>query len=485
MNLEELSNSLQQALGSTIPNLLGALAILVFGWLIAFLARAGTRKGLALLRLDARIQSGTGKEMSVERTGAGVVYYVILLLVLIAFFNALNLEYASESLRSVVDQIIGYLPKLLAGGVLLLVAWIIATLLRTIVSKALLKTGIDERLTEREAAQPISRTLSNVLYWLVILLFLPAVLGALQLQGLITPVQGMVDDILAMLPNILAAVAIAVFGWFVARILRDVVANLLGATGLDEAGKRAGMKGTMTLSGLIGLTVYVLVLVSALIAAMNALQIEAISDPAIEMLGILLSAVPNLFGAAILLTIAWFLARLVASLVENLLGGIAFDSLPEKLGLGHAFEKGLKPSELVGRIVLFFILLFAVVEAASLMGFEQVSDIVSTLIGFGGQVLLGIVIIAAGLWIANLARDAVQRVGGEDAGFLAAVARFAVLVIAFAMGLRAMGLADDIVNLAFGITLGAAAVAVAIAFGIGGREAASRQIDRWLKRLQS
>jgi hypothetical protein len=67
---------------------------------------------------------------------------------------------------------------------------------------------------------------------------------------------------------------------------------------------------------------------------------------------------------------------------------------------------------------------------------------------------------------------------------VAVVARVAILGLVIAMGLRAMGIADDIVNLAFGLTLGSVAVAFALAFGLGGREAAGRQMEHWLSQLR-
>ena len=330
----------------------------------------------------------------------------------------------------------------------------------------------------------MSQSLSDILFWLVILLFLPAILGALGLTGLLAPVQGMVDQILAMLPNILAAAAIGVVGWFVARILRDLVSNLLSAAGADGIGERAGLRGTTTLSGLVGLVVYIFVLVPAIIAALNTLQIEAISGPATEMLSAFMAAIPNIFGAAVILAVAWFVSGFIANLVGSLLGGMGFDQLPERMGIGRAFRAETPPSELVGKIIVFFIMLFATVEAANRLGFGQVSGIVETLIAFGGQVLLGVVIIAAGFWISNLAHEAISRVSGENAAPLANLARFAILGIVLAMGLRAMGLADDIVNLAFGLTLGAVAVAVALSFGLGGREAAGKQMEHWLSNLR-
>jgi hypothetical protein len=138
----------------------------------------------------------------------------------------------------------------------------------------------------------------------------------------------------------------------------------------------------------------------------------------------------------------------------------------------------------VGKIVIFFAMVFASVEAANRLGFTQVSDLVATFIEFGGQVLLGAVIIAVGLWIGNLAHAAIRGFDTANAAFFAGLARYAILGLVLAMGLRAMGIADDIVNMAFTLTLGAVAVAIALSFGLGGREAAGKQMEHWLGRLR-
>ncbi|HEX9814681.1 MAG TPA: mechanosensitive ion channel [Myxococcota bacterium] len=484
MDLTNLFESLLATLGESLPSVLGALLILVIGWLVALVIRAAVRKGLNLLRIDERVGTTTGSDIDIASGFATVAYYVVLLVVLVAFFNALKLERVSGTLQSLVDQIFAYLPKLGAGVIVLLVAWVIATILRSIVRKALAATSLDDRLSGEAGMRPVSENLGNVLYWLVILLFLPAVLGAFGMAGLLEPVEGMVDGLLAMLPNVLAAAAIALVGWFVARILRDLVTNLLSAAGVDRLGERAGLRGTTTLSGLLGLIVYIFIFVPALVAALNALKVDAISAPATEMLGTFMGALPNLFGAALILAVAWFVSSFIANLVANLLGGMGFDRLPARLGVGKAVRSETTPSQLVGKVVVFFVMLFAVVEAANRLGFGQVSDLVGTMIGFGGQVLLGIAIIAVGVWISNVAHSAMTRVSGGTGAPAAGLARFAILGIVIAMGLRAMGLADDIVNLAFGLTLGAVAVAVALSFGLGGREAAGRQMEYWLSRLR-
>ncbi len=479
MDMSKLIDSLQGTLGETLPTVLGALAILIGGWLVAVVIRGGIRKSLGFLRMNERLKTSTGTSMDLESGIAASLYYVILLLVLMAFFNALKLETVAGPLHGLVGQVFEFAPKLVVGGVLLIVAWVLATILRTLVTKALGATTLDEKLSIGAGMTPMSDTLGHVVYSLIFLLFLPAVLGALELKGLLDPVQGMVTEMLAMLPNILGAAIIACVGWWMAKIVRDLVSNLLAASGIDRLGETAGFRGTMSVSHLVALVVYILILVPAAVAALQALNIDALTEPAVEMLNTMMAAIPNIFAAAIILAIAYFVAKLVSGLISNLLGGIGFNELPEKLGIGQTLRGETTPSQLVGKVISFFIMLFAAVEASNRLGFQQASNLVAMFIQFGSQVLLGGVIITVGFWLSNLAHTALSRAGSAP---VANIGRFAILGLILAMGLRAMGLADDIVNLAFGLTLGAIAVAVALSFGLGGREAAGRQMEHWLSK---
>ena len=484
MDMTKLTETLQATLGGTLPSVLGALGILILGWFVAMAARAGVKKGLGFLNVNQRLRSTTGTDMDIEGGAAVGLYYLILLLVLVAFFNALNLELVSGPLRALVDQVLAFVPKLVAGGILIFIVWVIATVLRTILSKALQATTLDDKLSAGAGMPPISDNLGNVVFWLIVLLFLPAILGTLEIDGLLEPVQGMVNEMLGIVPNLFGAVLIGVVGWFLAKVVRDLVSNLLSVAGTDRLGEQVGLRGTMSLSHLIGLVAYILILVPAVIAALQALEIEVITGPATDMLHRMMAAIPDIFAATIILGIAFAISRLVAHLMGTLLGGLGFDALPGRLGLEQAFTGQTTPSSLVGKILAFFIMLFAVVEASSQLGFEQVSDLVTMFIEFGGQVLLGSAIIAIGFWLANLAHGTIVRVHGSNSAGVANIARFAILGLVLAMGLRAMGLADDIVNLAFGLTLGAIAVAIALSFGLGGREAAGKQMEHWLSGLR-
>ncbi len=482
MQLEKLLGPLQDNLSGMLPNILKVLVILVVGWLIAVIVRAVIRRALRAIGLNRRLAAGANTRMDVELGIAKGAYWVIILMTLIAVFSNLNLPMVSEPLNAMITQVFEYLPKLISGGVLALVAWLLAAVVRSVTTKGIDATGLAARLGDESiGGTSLGSNIGNILYWLIILLFLPAILGALQLEGLLEPVKKMVEEMLAMLPNILAAGVIGFVGWIVAKILRDITASFLATTRIDSFAARAGAPGGARLSKLLSTIVFVLVFVPALIAALNALKIEAISGPAVAMLEKMMAAIPNIVAAVIILGITWYVARFIALTLSLMLSSLGVDEWPERMGL-TGFTDRYAPSILVGKVVLFFAMLFATVEAANMLGFTQVRDVVTMLIEFGGQILLGSVILAAGYWLSTLAHDAMSRAGAS--AIMANIARFAILGLVTAMGLRAMGLADDIVNLAFGLTLGAVAVAVALAFGLGGRDAAGKLAERWVDRLK-
>jgi hypothetical protein len=473
---------MQKTLGEQLPAIFFALLIIAVGWLVAVILRAATRRLLGMLKVDARIEESTGQKVSVESGIALGVFWLIILVTVVAVFNSLHLDRISDPFAQLVTQIIGYAPRLIAGTVLMLVAWVIATVIQALVNRALAASKLGAALSREAGMEPMSKTVANVLFWLVILLFVPSILGALDLRGLLEPVQGMMGKLLDMVPNVFGAAVIGFVGWLVAKVLRGLVTNLLAAAGADKMGSQIGLADAVKLSRLAGTIVFILIFVPTLIAALDALKIEAISRPATEMLERLLAAVPNLVAAALILVVTWYVARFAADLLSRLLAGMGFDTLPEKLGVAGAFSGTLKPSGLVRGLALFFAMLFATVEASHRLDFTQVRDLVSMFIKFGGEVLLGGSILVIGFWLANLAFNAIGR-ASERSG-LARLARVAILGLVIAMGLRAMGIADDIVNLAFGLTLGSVAVAFALAFGLGGREAAGRQMEHWLSLLR-
>lgn len=473
-------------------HLLIPFAVLVVGWVLALIVAGLFRRLLSKTDLDNRLVTvlvgeEAGSKIEAERWISRVVFYLMMLFVLVAFFQATGLTLLTEPLNRILNQVLGFLPHVLSAGLLLMLAWVIASLLRIGVRRVLAAANVDERLGEKSGVEvtSIPENVGNAVYWLIFLIFLPAVLEALSLRGLLQPVQDMLGNLIGFLPNIFASALILLVGWFAARIVQRIVANLLATTGIDRAGEHVGLggEGEQSVSSLVGAVVYTLILILTAISALDSLEFKAISEPATRMLTIVLNAVPSLFLSAAILIVSFFVGRFVAGLVTNVLSGAGFDGLLPRLGLGQAVSDGRSLSQVVGSLAHIGVMLFAGVEAAAVLGFGEMAGIFTQLIRFSGHVILGAVIFGAGLFLANLVAGILQD-RGPQGSVMSLSARVGIIVLTSAMALRQMGLANEIINTAFGLLLGAVAVAIALSFGLGTREIAAREVESWLSRLR-
>jgi len=525
-----------QNLSAFVPNLLAAIAILLVGIIIAWVAAGATKGLLKRTNIDNKIADWiTGRQEGadapqVEQWVSDAVFWIIIAFTVVAVLNSLNLQTVSQPLNTFLNQILGFLPKLFGAAILLGVAWVIATLVKIVTTRALRIARLDERLGQQVANPPespaetpsrptnqfsLAQTIGNALYWFIFLLFLPSILSTLGLAGTLLPVQQLLNEILAILPNILGAILIAAAGWLLAQVVRRIVTNLLAATGADQLGTRFGLRGTaggQSLSWILGTVVYVLILIPTAIAALQKLQIEAISAPAIAMLNQILNAIPKIFTAGLILVIAYVLGHFLSELVTNILTSVGFNNVfqwlgipspratrrtpvspiddlglpttpPRPTGPGTVIQPSSPtrtPSELVGIIVLVGIMLFATVAATNVLEIEALTAIVTGIVIISGRILSGLVVFAVGLYLANLAFSLITSSGSRQSNILGQTARIAIIALVSAMALQQMGIASNIVNLAFGLLLGAIAVAIALAFGLGARDIAAGQVREWL-----
>jgi hypothetical protein len=514
--MEEILETLQTAILVGLPGLLGAIIVLIVGFFVALVLRALVRSLLDRTRIDERLDrklDGTPDNFSIRDLSGLVVFWLVMLFAIAAALDMLNLGVIAEPFDNIFDRVLGFIPNLFVAAVLAVVAWILATLVKKVLSRLLDSTNLDERLSTSAGMQqriPLSKSISTLAYWLVWFFFLPAILDALDMEGILRPVEALVQDVLSFLPNLFSAIVILIVGYFVARIVRDIVTNLLASTGLDSFGSKFGFSSSslnkvqpstdldetipgitssvdttpMSLSRVIGLVVYVLILIPVAITALDALNLDAISGPAIEMLNSVLNAIPAIFAAGVLLVLAYFVARFISDLVTRLLAGIGFDRFLNQLGVTRVLPTGRQPSEIIGALIIVAIMLFAATEAADLLGFETISIMIANFLGFLGNVVLGLIVLALGLYLSNIAEQAIRSSGIRNSSVLATIARYAILLLSLTMALRQMGIAEDIITLAFGLLLGSAAVAAAIAFGWGGRELAQRQLQKLESNLQ-
>jgi len=305
--------------------------------------------------------------------------------------------------------------------------------------------------------------------------------------NIIEPFQDFFSTLIAFLPYIIVVLVLLLLAWILAKILRAGIRKLVRATGID---KRLGKGGDpkdpsqFPVAQGAGTAVFWIVWILFILAILQVLGVEGLFDSIVVAFQKIFAAVPNIIAAVLVLAIFYFVGRLLAKLVTQVLTRIHFDELPVRLGVAKEPPTGAgSPSSVVGYIVMVFIMLFAIIMAADLLGFAAVNELIAVLTQFLGLILLGAVIIGIGILVANFVAN-ILRAGGRAESMISFV-RISIIVLSVLLGIRAMGFANDFILLGFGLALGAAAIAAAIAFGLGGREVAGELLARWTKTSSS
>ena len=465
-------------LGGPIGSIIGAILIFIIGWLVALGIAALVRGVLSKVNLNQRMNSSTGKSYDLEGIISKIVFWFIFIIAISGALSQLNLNSISAPFANMVNQVLTFIPNLIAAIAVGVIGWVIATVARTAINAALAKTSMDERLSAKAGVKPMSSTIADMVYWFILLVVLTMVLGQLELDGLFAPLTNMVDKIFSFIPNILIAGVVFVVGYIIAKVVRGIVTNLVSTFDVQKLASKAGLSEQNSLPNIAGSLAFLVVIIPTIIAALNALKIDVIARPATNMLNKIMEALPNIFMAAAILIVTFYVVRMVANIIKGLIENTQINQLPAKVGLQETMGDK-KISDLVSYAIIFFAMLFAAIAAADLLGFEPISAIITMFIAFGANIILGAVILFIGFWLANIIAGVVER-SEQGSQFLANIVRVLIMGLVLAMGLKAMGIADSIVNLAFGLTLGAVAVAFALSFGLGGQEAAAR----FLRKMQ-
>lgn len=366
---------------------------------------------------------------------------------------------------------------ILVALIILVVGLFIAKIIRGILRKALSKVGFLNRTNSDGSTMDLASPIATLVYYLIVLFVLIAVLGAMGLDNVLDPLKTMANDFMGYIPNIIGAGIVGYVGWLLAKIISEFVGMALNKAD-QQMVLRTGSN-DFKVSKIGSAFVFGAILLPIVIAALDILEIEAISGPAKAMIEKLMAAVPNIIAAAIILLVTWFVARFVVFMLTGLLEGMNINQMPERLGMQGLFSPTFTPTKLIGGAIMFFAMLTAATAAVEKLNIEVISQIMAKVLEFGGGILIGGVILVIGNFLGTLAH---RHLSASSPG-LANIARLAILGLVLAMGLKAMGLADNIVNMAFGFTLGSVAVAAALAFGLGGRDAAKHVADRWASKV--
>jgi hypothetical protein len=479
-----------------------ALAVLAIFWIAAMLLGAAVTKALSLTNLDNRLVTGLGlnallvgkdgRKRSLERAAGTGVKWLVLLFGFVAFFQMLNLSMVAGPLQNITDKIVGAVPNLLYALVILAVYWIVATIVKLVLTKGLGAIGFDDKagryIKAREVKGEVvgpSAMIGRLLFYIVLLLGILPFLEALGQESLVAPLRDMFSKVFEFLPNIFGAVIIFFIGKIVATIVREVATNLIAAAGVDELAENAGIgreEGGKRLSEIVGSIAFFFIIILVGIQAVDTLKIDAISVPVSNTLQQLLAAIPPLIGGFIIAAIGYFVAKMVGGFVDSFLRGVGFDQLPQKVGLDFLTPKdgGATLSTIAGQVVMVVVLLLIAAQALAMMQLESLAAMVGTLLGYLPNLAVGLAIILAALSLGNYVAGVVGSAlsGSGQGGFVAAVARYAIYFLGISMGLTQLGVGEEVVKVAVSAVLGGTALALGIAFGLGGKDKAKEIIDR-------
>ncbi len=487
-----------------IPVFLKAVVFLVAFWIVGSLLGAVVRKLLNKTHVDDRAVRDWGLEGALKRAdgssrslagiAGGLVKWLFVLFGFVAFFNALNLAMVAGPLQGVLDKIVGVVPNLLKAALILFIYWAVAAVVRAGVTRLLGAVKIDERIGRHIAAPDGKGTASHsamigkLLFYIILLFGVPPFLETLGQQALVEPLQAMLTKVLGFLPNIFAAAIIVVIGRIVAMIVREVVVNVLAAAGADAGAEKIGlgrMLGSNKPSTIVSKIAYFFIFIPIVVAAVDSLGIKTLSDPIKATLEKILAAVPAVLVAIVIVIVGVVVAKVVRSLVEAFLSGIGIDALPERIGLDFLAPKpGQLPlSGVIGAAVSVVILLITAQQATASLQFDQLAGLIRKLVEYLPALVVGLLILLSAMSLSKYVGNLVSRAMGANpnGATLAAVARGAVMVLGVSMALEQLGVGEEIVLVAVGSLLGGAALALGLAFGLGGKDRAREAVERWSK----
>ncbi len=391
-----------------------------------------------------------------------------------------------DSVKEFFQDLLDQVPNFIFAIVLLIIAFIAAKIVKSLVTKllkAVKAEGLLSKLGVKDTATNSSiEFVAKLAYFVTFLLFLPGVLDKIGMQSVSAPITNMVDSFLEFIPKLIAAGIIVVVGIFVAKIVKELLVPVLKAIKVDTLQEKAGITATEgnSFSNVIANVVYGLIVLVVVTSALDQLEIAAISGPANNIVATIFAMLPNVLGAIIIIAIGVFIAKLVATLLQNLLAGVGADTLIEKI-TGNA-EKNINLSKILSEVVKYVIVVIFIVQGINVLDLAILNNIGATVIAFLPAVISTIIILAIGLFAANAAENAIVKKAPNAKGG-ALTAKVAIYVVTAFMCLSQLGIAGAMVETTFILIIAAICVAVAIAFGVGGRTFAANTLAKLEKKL--
>lgn len=219
------------------------------------------------------------------------------------------------------------------------------------------------------------------------------------------------------------------------------------------------------------------------------MQIDIIRDSFGSFVQGITDSLPTILAATIILLGGWIVAKIAKVAVRRALKLVKFPVLADKAGIDGFLEKGgVKHSatDMLAVLVYWLVMLVVLVIAVNVLQLEGASQLLQQILLYIPNIIVAVVVITVGLYaaslVAALVRTAAANAGIKEAGFVAAVSRYALIIFTFAIALVQLKIGQEIVANGFLILFGAACLAAALAVGLGARETVAKYLqDKFTK----
>jgi len=204
------------------------------------------------------------------------------------------------------------------------------------------------------------------------------------------------------------------------------------------------------------------------------------------------SFLPALIGALIILIVGWFVSGLLANLIERGLKAVGLEGAVERSGIGNFVRRSgtrMTVSGVIATLIKYFIFLIFVQAAANVLGIPQLTEIINRIILFIPNVVVAMTIIVIGSFIAKflsgLVRSSVSELGVGNPNLLATLTNYIIIGFAVIAAIDQLGIAATLVNTLLIGLIGSVALALGLAFGLGGRDVAAQITQKWYESSQT
>lgn len=385
------------------------------------------------------------------------------------------------------------LPDILFGILFLVIAIIAGYIVKNLIVKGAKALKLDQKFGDSaKEANSIPELLGKLGFILTVLFFLPGIFDRFGLNNISAPLTGMLGTFLGYIPRLIGAALLLFLGFVIAKIVQQLTMGFLERVKVDKLKDKMGLtdpntpeepsKNALSFADLGGKVLYVIVLIPFIIAALEVLNIDAITDPAVTILTSITGIIPQILAAGILILIGIFIAKLVGDLVENIIDGFGIsDKVADVMDEPRA--TGFDLGRVVGIVVKALIILFFTVQAFDLIGLTIFQTIGGAVIAYLPMILSALLILLGGYVLGSVAKRFIVDTLPQ-ARFAAMIIKGVIITIAALMALSHLGIGALFVETLFIAIIVASAVAFAIAFGIGGRDFARNTLQKLEKNME-